>query len=157
MTLVKNGPVKKGRDKDNHRNRHISISATDSGKIFDNCLAFIRIIHHASLSNHNYRPLRSCGKVMFSQASVILFTEVGCVYPSMHWGRHPDWLCFHRRLSFCSHGGVCIPACTGADTPWAETPGQTPPPTATAADGTHPTGMHSCLLKNLNIHYKISN
>ena len=75
-------------------------------------------------------------------------------------------------------GGVCIPACTGADTPWADisqhalrqtpllgrhvpactgadTPEQTypsmhwgrhPPPgqTATAADGTHPTGMHSC-------------
>ena len=29
---------------------------------------------------------------------------------------------------------VCIPACTEAD-----------PPTATAADGMHPTGMHSCL------------
>ena len=43
----------------------------------------------------------------------------------------------------------CIPACTGADTPWADISqhalGQTsPPPTATAADGTHPTGMHSC-------------
>ena len=49
---------------------------------------------------------------MFSQASVILFTGV------------------------C----VCIPACTGTDTPL----GQNPPPTATAADGTHPTGMHSC-------------
>ena len=50
---------------------------------------------------------------------------------------------FHRHLSFCSHGGVCIPACTGADTP----PGRQPPPprTATAADGTHPTGMHSWL------------
>ena len=123
MTFVENGPVKKGPDKDNHRNRHISISATDSGKPFDNCLAFIRIIHHASLSNHNNRPQRSCGKVMFSQASVILFTWRG-VYPSVHWGRHPR-----------------------ADTP----------PTATAADGTHPTGMHSCLLKNLNIHYKIAN
>ena len=33
-------------------------------------------------------------------------------------------------------GGVCIPACTEADTP--------PQQTATAADGTHPTGMHSC-------------
>ena len=30
--------------------------------------------------------------------------------------------------------GVCIPACTEAD----------PPPMATAAGGTHPTGMHSC-------------
>ena len=33
-----------------------------------------------------YRPQRSCGKVMFSQASVILFRGV---YPSIHWGRHP--------------------------------------------------------------------
>ena len=45
-----------------------------------------------------------------------------------------------------------------ADTPWADTlpgqipPGQTPPlpvhtgiNIATAADGTHPTGMHSCI------------
>ena len=62
-------------------------------------------------------PLRnsSCGKVMFSQASVILST-----------------------------GGRCTPP--KADTPpWLTSSGQTPPPqTATAADGTHPTGMHSC-------------
>ena len=32
--------------------------------------------------------------------------------------------------------GGCIPACNEADTP---------PQTATAAGGTHPTGMHSCL------------
>ena len=31
----------------------------------------------------------------------------GGVYPSMHWGRHP----------LVSTGGVCIPACTGADNP----------------------------------------
>ena len=31
--------------------------------------------------------------------------------------------------------GRHIPACTGTDTPL---------PTATAADGIHPTGMHSC-------------
>ena len=62
------------------------------------------------------RPQHSCGKVMFSQASVILFT--GGVYPSMHWGRHPP-----RQTPL----------------PWADPP----PPTATAAEGTHPTGMHS--------------
>ena len=32
--------------------------------------------------------------------------------------------------------GVCIPACTEADTPSKQT--------AAAADGTHPTGTHSC-------------
>ena len=35
-----------------------------------------------------YRPQRSCGKVMFSQVSVILFTGQR-VYPSLHWGRPP--------------------------------------------------------------------
>ena len=34
-----------------------------------------------------------------------------------------------------AQGVVCIPACTKADTPQQ---------TATAADGTHPKGMHSC-------------
>ena len=74
-----------------------------------------------------YRPQRSCGKVMFSQASVILFT-----------------------------GRRGVAETPRADTPprpvhaWINTPpaqcmlGYTPPPTATAADGTHPTGMHSC-------------
>ena len=77
---------------------------------------------------------RSCGEVIFLHLSVILFT-----------------------------GGVCIPACSeGVYTPWTHTPTQdthtpgrnpsrqtppwadTPPQTATEADGTHPTGMHSC-------------
>ena len=61
-------------------------------------------------------PKRSCGKVMFSQA---------CVKNSVHRGVHPLG---------------------------RQPPGQTPPlgrhplprQTATAANGTHPTGMHSC-------------
>ena len=57
---------------------------------------------------------------MFSQASVILFTGGGGGYPSMDWGRHPT-LGRHPRTDTAS-----------------------PPPTATAVDGTHPTGMHSC-------------
>ena len=48
----------------------------------------------------------SCEKVMFSQASVILFT-----------------------------GGSTPPSFADS----------LPPESATAADGTHPTGMHSCL------------
>ena len=57
-----------------------------------------------------YHPQRSCGKVMFSQASVILFTG-GLVYASINGGRHPPpadrpW----------------------TDTPWADTThGRTPP------------------------------
>ena len=83
-------------------------------------------------------PNSSCGKVMFSQVSV--------------------------------KNSGCVPACTGQgvvadpghqppreDTPWADTPRQThtSPPTATAADGLHPTGngMHSCLTLNWGENY----
>ena len=38
------------------------------------------------------------------------------------------------------HPGGCIPACTEVDLP---------PWTATDADGTHPTGMHSCYFSYL--------
>ena len=53
-------------------------------------------------------------------------------------------------VSVCPQGGVCLSACwdapSGADNPLEQTP--TPPPqqTATVADGTHPTGMHSCYI-----------
>ena len=74
----------------------------------------------------HYRPQRSCGKVMFLHLSVILFTGGGgvCQIPSR---RHPP---------------------PGQTHPWADTlPGQTPiQQTATAADGMHPTGMHSCFM-----------
>ena len=83
----------------------------------------------------------------------------------------PFLLCFYRRLSVhrgvsaSVHAGIPPP---GVDTPPLEqTPPQffffsfllffaffTPPPeiqeTATAADGTHPTGMHSCFLIKLH-------
>ena len=75
-----------------------------------------------------YRPQRSWGKVIFSQASVILSTGSGlrgvCLVPGVwSWGG-------------CLLGGGGL------------VPGglvETTPGTATAADGTHPTGMHSCL------------
>ena len=59
--------------------------------------------------------------------------------------------------SFCSQGGVCLSAC------WdTHPPGQTHPPcpvhagidSATAADGTHPTGMHSCLVEISKYRYQ---
>ena len=77
----------------------------------------------------------SCGKVMFSQVSVC--PQGGRCTPL--WQTDPSWK---------------------SDTPWADTPWQADTPlagrppwagrhppqqTATAADGTHPTGMHSCL------------
>ena len=68
----------------------------------------------------------NCGKVMFSQACVKNSVQGGVAQPAL--GQTPP---------------AGILACTGAYT----LPGrQTPlPPTATAADGTHPTGMLSCL------------
>ena len=63
--------------------------------------------------------------------------------------------------SFCSQGGLSASVHAGIHTapgrpPWADTPlGRHPsladPPlqTATAADGTHPTEMHSCFAKCL--------
>ena len=82
---------------------------------------------------------------MFSQESVILFTRRGCIpaytgadIPPL--GRHPP---LGRR-------------------PLADIPQAEPPPTATAADGTYPTGMHSCYKSNnvtssidLEILYKV--
>ena len=76
------------------------------------------IIRVLSFGVNIYRPQRSCGKVMFSQA---------CVKNSVH-----------------TVGDVCLSACW--DTPSGRhppPPGQTSPGVNTA-DGAHPTGMHSC-------------
>ena len=95
------------------------------------------------------------GKVMFSQA---------CVKNSVHGGRGEGVCLWVQGDSVCLWvWGGCIPQ---ADTPWADIPPgrhplgrqppeadgprqtsplrQTPPTTATGADGTHLTGMHSC-------------
>ena len=65
-------------------------------------------------------------------------TESEAIFYHVHWG-----------------GGVCLSACWDATPPGAGTPpeadtppvaGTPPQQTATVADGTHPTGMHSrCL------------
>ena len=89
-----------------------------------------------------YRPQRSCDKVMFLHLSVILFTGRLADPPL---GRHAPWADTNQ-------------ADNPRHTPWAATPGQTPPwedilPYAQCllgygqeAGGTHPTGMHSCSL-----------
>ena len=73
----------------------------------------------ASCVVENSYDYSSCGKVMFLQA---------CVKNSVHGGSRQT------------------PPPSGRHLPQADTPlvRQTPPETATAADGTHPTGMHSC-------------
>ena len=69
------------------------------------------------------------GKVIFLHLFVILFTVGGC-----------SW-------------GVSGPGGCSRPTPKGEIEGDQiqPPPTTTAAVGTHPTGMHSCLTGKLHI------
>ena len=82
---------------------------------------------------HFYRPQRSCDKVMFLHVSVILSTGVsGRHHPRQTpLGRHPWGTCTHPSPRQLTHGHT-----TRTDT--------LHPVTATVADGTHPTGMHSC-------------
>ena len=80
-------------------------------------------------------------------------------------------LCFHRRLSFCPQGwGVCgrqpalrqtpppgrhpLPSACWYTHPLPSACWDNPPPrpAATAADDTHPTGMHSCFLTHFACH-----
>ena len=94
-----------------------------------------------------YRPQRSWGKVMFLHVSVILPGPGGCLVRGR--GSAP-------RGVPGPEGGVPGP---GGSAPrggaldkggWSRGCGD-PPPTATAAGSTHPTGMHSCFV-NLFLH-----
>ena len=89
----------------------------------------------------------SCGKVIFSKVCVKNSVHRG-LYPSMHWGQTPPgrypsmpWdrhpLCRYPSMHCGRHPLAGRHPPEQADNP--------PPPTATAADGTHPTGMLSCL------------
>ena len=97
---------------------------------------------------------RSCGKVMFLQVSVILFTG-GCQLLGD--------ACSQSGGGACSQGEGCLVqggACSGGVSAprgclalgvalGGSGPGGVPggdPPTVTATGGTHPTGMHSCIL-----------
>ena len=77
-------------------------------------------------STFYYRPQGSCGKLMFSQASVILSTG-GCLPGQTPSGQTP---------SLGRHPGQTPPMGRHSR---ADSPVQM----AIAADGTHPTGMHS--------------
>ena len=92
------------------------------------------------MGKFNYHSQRSWGKVIFSQASVIL---------SMGGVPAPGGLLPEGCLVL---GGACsqgVPAPRGL-LPGGGVPGPRggacwrPPGMATAAGGTHPTGMHSC-------------
>ena len=128
------------------------------------CTAQSRSVHKWVF---HYRPQRSWGKVMFLQASVILLT--GGVW-SRGWGvsgprgvSAPRGVCSGGCLlpgegyllpgggvsapGVSALGGVCSRVVSALGVPG----GDTPPGTATAAGGTHPTGMHSCLCMPLCI------
>ena len=81
-----------------------------------------------------YGPQRSLGKVMFLHVSVILFTGGGLSFCL-------GGLCPGGSLS----GGVSVQGdlCLGGSLSWR-------PPIRSRAGGTHPSGMHSCLLRNLS-------
>ena len=114
----------------------------------------------------------SCGKEMFSHACVIL--SKGGVHPARQTsppgqippeqapplGSHPP---LSRRPLLDRHSPPWVDTHPlpgrhpkGRHIPWADTPSlsrhshswpDAPPPTTTAADGTHPTGMYSCFCK----------
>ena len=121
-----------------------------------------------------YCPQRSWGKVIFSQVSVILFTEGG--YPSMPFSRSPGGVVSQHALQVSRPTprgkfrgiwpeGVSRPTpkgevegdlargvprptprgvCSGGGVPGPGDVCGDPLGMATAAGGTHPTGMHSC-------------
>ena len=106
-----------------------------------------------------YRPQRSWGKVIFSQASVILLTggvpgPEGVLDPGgvsapegmPGWGvSGPQGACL--LLGGCLVWGV--PGLGGGHLLLGDLV-ETPPGTATAAGGMHPTGMHSCSVPKSN-------
>ena len=93
-----------------------------------------------------YRPQRSCGKVIFSQTCVKNCVHEGeaCVVRGacMAGGVHGRGVCV---AGGCAAGGVCIAGgvwwgvCMARGHAWQEK-------TVIAVGGTHPTGMHSCIM-----------
>ena len=98
------------------------------------------ILAHKFCFSFTYLPPANevWGKIIFSEA---------CVKNSVHGGGVPG-----PGGSVCSQGGCLV--CRGVCCRGVSAPGGVcsqggwwrPPRTATAAGGTHPTGMHSCLL-----------
>ena len=113
-----------------------------------------------------YRPQRSCSKFMFLHLSVSHSFHRGV--SGRHPGQTPPWADTPSRHLLGRHTpwadtnpGQTPPQQTppqgrhhpGIHPPWQTSPlsryplgRHPPPPTATAADGTHPTGMLSCLV-----------
>ena len=115
--------------------RHISKEADKSWCTSSDFQKFQRIY---------YCPHHSCNKVMFLHVSVILST--GGVWQTPPW---PDTPPGQTPPPPGRHGQTPLGRHPPGQTPWEEPLGRhlPPPPstvTATAADGTHSTRMHSC-------------
>ena len=100
----------------------------------------------------NYRPQRSWAKVMFLQASVILSTGGVCL--SAWWDARPPPPGTRHPPGSRHPPGPDPPDQTPPrpGTPRSRPPTRAPPPGkqtpaySQCAAGTHPTGMHSCLI-----------
>ena len=141
------------------------------------CARFLKANYHIKVYNahFNYRPQRRWGKVMFLHVCMILFTgqvlsQHALQVVSQHalqqvsrWGAIPACIaggipaCLAASLQeggllleegVCSWGGVCP---CGVPGPRGVPGGDPTPGMATAADGKHPTGMHSCFWISFNI------
>ena len=83
-----------------------------------------------------YRPQRSCEGYVFTP-----------VCHSVHRGGLPQCMLGYYPSPQTRHPPPTRQPCPGPGTPREQTPPRTrhpPRETATVADGTHPTGMHSC-------------
>ena len=95
-----------------------------------------------------YRPQRSCSKVMFLHLSVILFMGWGVCHPQNR-GRHPPGR--HPLPSACWDTHTPTQCMLGYTHPHPVHAGKHHPVQSMLgygqqAGGTHPTGMHSCLM-----------
>ena len=85
-----------------------------------------------------YRPQRSCGKVMFLHLSVILFMGWGVCHPLDQRQTPPRQTPPAQCMLGYTHPTQCM---LGNTTPVQSMLGY-----GQQAGGTHPTGMHSCLM-----------
>ena len=108
------------------------------------------------------RNVCHCEKVMFSKRVSKILSTGGCVCipactavdtllppPNACWDTHPTGQTPHGQTPAHKQTppweDTILPSTYWETSPRADTPRQTPPPAATAAEGTHPTGMHSCI------------
>ena len=103
---------------------------------------------------YNYRPQRSCKGYVFTGGGGVCLTACWDTTPPR--SRHPPGADTPQADTpqADTPQEQTLPR---ADTPWKQTPLEQTPPgadhppprdTVTAADGTHPTGIHSCVVNN---------